>query len=108
MKNKENKVTISHLERDDIIFQWMESSAIIKVIFTSDKNIYLMNQRVECQLRKYQACILCSACDSVCPLGAISTVDRYIVSDNCIHCGKCISYFTGGCLMNKTLYKSKI
>lgn len=104
----EYKVTISHLERDDIIFQWMESSAIIKVIFTSDKNIYLMSQRVECQLRKYQACILCSACDSVCPLGAISTVDRYIVSDNCIHCGKCISYFTGGCLMNKTLYKSKI
>ena len=104
----EYKVIISHLEKDDIIFQWSEGSTIIKSIINSQKNVFLINQRVECQLRKYQACILCSACDSVCPMGAISTVEQYIVSDACIHCGKCISYFTGGCLINKTLYKSKI
>lgn len=104
----EYKVTISHLSQDDIIFQWVEGSPMIKVIINSQKDVFLINQRIECQLRKYQACILCSACDSVCPIGAISTtMGRYTVSDDCIHCGKCISYFTGGCLINKTLYKSK-
>jgi len=105
---EEYKLTISHLERNDIILQWNENSSLIKIVINSSKNVSLIFKRIECQLRKYQACILCSACDSVCPLGAISTLDKYIVSDKCIHCGKCISHFNGGCLTNKTLYKSKI
>ncbi len=104
----EYKLIINHLKQGDIILQWNENSSLIKVVINSDKNVSLLYKRIECQLRKYQTCILCSACDSVCPLGAISTLDKYIVSDACIHCGKCISHFNGGCLINKTLYKSKI
>lgn len=103
----EYKVKISHMEEDDIIFHWNEGGSIIKAIINSEKNVYLINQRIECQLRKYQTCILCSACDSVCPVGAITTLDKYRVSEDCTNCGKCIAYFNGGCLINKTLYKSK-
>ena len=56
-----------------MILGWRKDDNILKVTLLTDKNAYLTFQRVQCQVRKYQACILCSACDSVCPNGAIST-----------------------------------
>jgi len=100
------KLIISHIQPEDIIVYWDKSSVIVKVIINTDKNVSLIKQRLECQLRKYKICILCSACDSVCPVGAISTKGKYTISEKCIHCGKCIAHFRGGCLINKTLYKA--
>lgn len=83
----------------------MYGSSIIKIRIYEIKNVYLLKQRIECQLRKYQLCIYCSACDSVCEMGAISTLNNIysIDSSKCIHCLKCIANFTGGCLVNESL-----
>ncbi len=84
-------------------------SKIIKFMPYVTKNVTLLKQRFECQLRKYQLCIKCSACDSVCSRGAISTFNNIykIDSNKCIHCLKCIAKFNGGCLMNEVLIKKE-
>ena len=105
-ENDEYKIVINHINHEDLIIYFNRNSVIIKAIINSGKNVSIIKQRLECQLRKYNICIQCSACDSVCPVGAISTEGGYQVSEKCNHCGKCIAYFTGGCLINKTLYKS--
>ena len=38
------------------------------------------------------ACIACGACASVCPVGAISEGEKYVISEDlCIECGMCES-----------------
>lgn len=51
--------------------------------------------RLKCQLRKYQFCIRCSACDSVCPHGAIDTIHgQYKIDENkCEHCKNVLPNF---------------
>lgn len=63
-------------------------------------SINLVN-RIKCQMRKYQFCIRCSACDSVCPYGAIDTIHgKYTVDESkCQHCKKCIAKFYNGCII---------
>ncbi len=85
------------------------NSKIIKFMPYETKNATLLKQRFECQLRKYQLCIKCSACDSICPRGAISTFNNLYKIDinKCIHCLKCIAKFNGGCLINEVLIKKE-
>lgn len=85
------------------------NSKVIKYRIYETKNGLLLKKRIECQLRKYQICIQCSACDSVCPNGAISTLNNNYKIDlsKCIHCLDCIAKFTGGCLMNEVLIKKE-
>lgn len=87
------------------------SSKILKLKVYEKKNQALIKKRIECQLRKYQICIKCSACDSICPKGAISTLNNLYRIDEmkCVHCLECVAkHFTGGCLMNEVLIqKSK-
>lgn len=96
--------------------QGNKGSKELKVIVSDQaKNIPLLFQHIECQLRKYQSCVGCSACINVCPYDAITVNDdelidgiknkyRYqIDEDKCVHCMKCIAHFHKGCLVTKTM-----
>ena len=57
------------------------------------------------QIRKFQACIYCKACNSVCPVSAIKVTDSSyeIDSSKCTHCLKCVMHFYTGCLIASAL-----
>lgn len=74
---------------------------VIKVLPEERIDITNLVNRIKCQMRKYQFCIRCSACDSVCPYGAIDTIHgKYTVDESkCQHCKKCIAKFYNGCII---------
>ncbi|MGM0471922.1 MAG: phosphoadenosine phosphosulfate reductase family protein [Bacillota bacterium] len=92
-------------EKAEIEVRGMFGTEIIKVIPKNVKNIKTFYMRFECQIRKYENCIYCSACDNTCPQSAISTLNnKYKIDETkCIHCKKCIAYFYNGCLKFKAL-----
>ena len=66
--------------------------------------------KVQCQLTKYQMCLGCKACESVCKYDAISVKDDgtgkisyTILDDKCKRCSECIGHFTAGCYMRQVL-----
>ena len=74
---------------------------VIKVLPEERIDVAMLVNRIKCQVRKYQFCIRCSACDSVCPYGAIDTIHGlYHIDENkCKHCKKCIAKFYNGCIV---------
>lgn len=74
---------------------------VIKVLPEERIDIINLVNRIKCQMRKYQFCIRCSACDSVCPYGAIDTIHgKYSVDESkCQHCKKCVAKFYNGCII---------
>lgn len=82
---------------------------VIKVLPEQRIDISNLVNRLKCQMRKYQFCIRCSACDSVCPNGAIDTIHgKYIIDESkCKHCKHCIAKFYNGCIMCDILAKKK-
>ena len=67
-------------------------------------------EREKCQITKYQMCMGCLACESVCRFNALSVKDRkdgsveYRISDEkCMRCGECVNHFIAGCYMRKVL-----
>lgn len=67
-------------------------------------------EKIRAQLTKYQMCMGCRACESVCKMDAISlkeqadgTVRYHIDGEKCIRCGECVSHFVAGCYMRKVL-----
>jgi len=74
---------------------------VVKVLPEERIDVTNLVNRIKCQLRKYQFCIRCSACDSVCPYGAINTIHgKYTIDeDKCQHCKKCIAKFYNGCII---------
>lgn len=67
-------------------------------------------ERVKCQITKYQMCMGCLACESVCRFNALSvkeakdgTVEYRISDEKCMRCGECVNHFTAGCYMRKVL-----
>ena len=92
------------------------------------KNIQQAEQKIQCQLTKYQMCLACGACASVCKHNAISVhirkdssvgIDEYlddinekdtegelvyqIDDEKCVRCTECVNHFTAGCYMRKVL-----
>lgn len=66
--------------------------------------------KVKCQITKYQMCIGCKACESVCKHDAISvkddgtgTITYKIDDDKCKRCTECVGHFDAGCYMRKVL-----
>ena len=60
---------------------------------------------IDNQVRKFQSCIYCKACNGVCPISAIK-VDKtgYHIDERlCIHCLKCVNHFPSGCLIASAL-----
>lgn len=74
---------------------------VIKLLPEERIDITNLVNRIKCQLRKYQFCIQCTACDSVCPNGAIDTIHgRYKIDEKkCTHCKQCIAKFYNGCII---------
>lgn len=110
VKNDVVKIHIYYKDSNRKLFtiEGSYGSKLIKCNIHINTNKFLLKQRIECQLRKYQICIQCSACDSICKNGAITTLnDTYkIDEDKCKHCLECVAkHFAGGCLINEVLVK---
>ena len=96
----------------DFVITW--GTPVLKVLPTKGTEISVLVNRLKCQLRKYQYCIRCSACDSVCPYGAINTMgdSRYSIDEtkckqNLSACSRCIAKFYNGCITCQVLAGKK-
>lgn len=74
------------------------------------KNIQAAETKIKCQITKYQMCLGCKACESVCKHDAISVKDDgkgtiiYKINDEkCVRCTECVAHFDAGCYMRKVL-----
>lgn len=98
-----------------LILQGRIGSTNLKVII---KDIHIAKARtlsvaegkVQCQLTKYQMCLGCKACESVCRFDAINVKDdgtgkiSYSIDDDkCKRCTECVGHFDAGCYMRKVL-----
>ena len=70
--------------------------------------------KVKCQLTKYQMCMGCRACESICKHNAIvikedkeGNLDYKILDDKCVRCAECVNHYTAGCYMRKVLATKK-
>lgn len=71
-------------------------------------------EKIKCQLTKYQMCMGCGACRSICKHDAIQllqqkdgSVEYRIKDDRCIRCCECVNHYIGGCYMRKVLVTKK-
>lgn len=73
------------------------------------RNLKGAEEKVKCQITKYQMCMGCLACEGTCRQDAITIREKdgeisYYISDSkCVHCGQCVGHFAGGCYMRKVL-----
>lgn len=87
--------------------------SILKLPLLKAKNIKYAKLKIECQITKFQMCIGCLGCESVCKHNAITIKKNndgingdlsYIIDDiKCVGCGECVNHFDGGCYMRKVL-----
>ena len=96
----------------DLVISW--GTTVMKVLPAKGTEINLLVNRLKCQMRKYQYCIRCSACDSICPKGAINTLgaNRYDIDESkCVQnlngCSRCIAKFYNGCITCQVLAGKK-
>jgi len=101
----ENKPALDFIVRDVetdeplFRFQGREDMPRVKISYFT-KSSWLI-RKVESQLKKFQACILCGACVGICPLQAIKINSNFRIDENlCAHCGRCLSskYMRSGCI----------
>lgn len=83
---------------------------IKKTNIAGAKSLAAAEGKIQCQLTKYQMCLGCKACESVCKHGAIVIHEdcngdvQYRIDDNkCVRCTECVSHFNAGCYMRKVL-----
>ncbi len=105
--NNEGKVVM--------ILQGRLGSSRLKVVindvhFAGAKNLQTAEGKVKCQLTKYQICLGCKACESVCKYDAISVKDdgtgkvTYCIDEKkCVRCTECVGHYNAGCYMRKVL-----
>lgn len=98
-----------------LILQGRIGKTRLKVIIKDihiDKSKTIANAegKIQCQLTKYQMCLGCKACESVCKHDAISVKDdgtgriKYTIDDEkCKRCAECVGHFNAGCYMRKVL-----
>ena len=82
---------------------------IINKHIAGAKSLIVAEEKVKCQLTKYQMCMACRACESVCRFGAITVtdtdhgVDYRINESKCKKCCECVGHYDSGCYMKKVL-----
>lgn len=79
----------------------------LRLSLLASGNRHLLLQRLERQIKKYQCCVGCHGCYSVCPKGAISLNGCYRIDESrCIQCLSCVSSMKGGCVAVNSLRSS--
>ena len=83
---------------------------IKKYNIANARNLKAAEGKIQCQLTKYQMCLGCKACESVCKHDAISLKHDdngntlYKIDDQrCVRCTECVGHFNAGCYMRKVL-----
>ena len=83
------------------------------------KNKQTAENLIKDQITKYQTCIGCSACQSVCRFDALKVMNlekgnvsndtiQYTIDENkCVGCLECVKHFNNGCYMKKVLRVKK-
>ena len=83
------------------------------------KNKQTAENLIKDQITKYQTCIGCSACQSVCRFDALKVMNLekgnvsndtilYTIDENkCVGCLECVKHFNNGCYMKKVLRVKK-
>ncbi len=112
VRNTKGEVIYKRRKVCDLVITW--GTPVLKVLPEKSTDLQLIISRFKCQLRKYQYCIRCSACDSICPYGAINTLgdSRYSIDEtrckqNTNECAKCIAKFYNGCITCQVLAGKK-
>lgn len=83
--------------------------SVINYPISGAKNLRDAERKISCQITKFQTCLNCSACMSICKFGAIKIKYEkgklnYRVNENkCVHCFECINHFNSGCYLRKVL-----
>ena len=81
--------------------------------YLNGKDGRILKQKIECQITKYQLCIGCLACESVCRFNAIlvKSIDDSVVykidDEKCVRCKECVNHFDNGCYIKKVLVTRK-
>lgn len=98
-----------------LVLRGRVGSTMLKVVIkdvhiAGAKTLPVAEGKIQCQLTKYQMCLGCKACESVCKHDAISVRDdgtgkiTYVIDDEkCKRCTECVSHFNAGCYMRKVL-----
>lgn len=92
---------------------------LVKVSVLKQNNVFknpkTNEMLIKNQITKFQTCIGCMACESVCKYNAIRiqhnetkgnekfNIDYKIDDDKCIGCLECVTHFSSGCYMKKVL-----
>lgn len=100
-------------------FQGRIGSTTLKVTIIDYKidgaaSVKAAEEKVKCQITKYQMCMGCRACESICKHNAIvikedkeGNLDYKILDDKCVRCAECVNHYTAGCYMRKVLATKK-
>lgn len=74
------------------------------------RSVKTSEEKVKCQITKFQMCMSCLACEAVCRHDAIKineskdgTFNYKINDEKCRRCNECVGHFSGGCYMRKVL-----
>ncbi len=98
-----------------LVLQGRKGKNKLKVIIKDahigkSKNLSIAEGKIQCQITKYQMCLGCKACESVCKHDAISVKDNgkgdisYVIDDDkCMRCTECVNHYNAGCYMRKVL-----
>ena len=84
--------------------------SVLHIPFAGCRNFREAELKIRCQLSKYQICLGCTACLSVCRTDAITLrkdpggYTSYRIDDKkCTRCGRCINHYDGGCYMRDVI-----
>ena len=98
-----------------IVLQGRIGSAKLKVTIKNKRiaratSLKVAEGKIQCQLTKYQMCIGCKACESVCKHNAVKikeledgSISYKIDDEKCTRCTECVNHFNAGCYVRKVL-----
>lgn len=85
---------------------------VLKKPIARKSKLVEIEQKIKCQITKFQLCTGCHACENACKLNAIKLTkigqsdyeyDYKIDTGKCVHCFECITHYPGGCYMRRVL-----
>lgn len=98
-----------------LVLQGRIGSTKLKVTIKNERldgatNLKVAKGKIQCQITKYQMCIGCKACESVCKHSAIKinemddgSISYKIDDKKCKRCTECVNHFNAGCYVRKVL-----